>query len=59
MLNERLNLGFREPVQELMSSYLSNKSQRVRIGNQISSWKTIEVGVPQWSVLGPLPLYIK
>ena len=54
LLNVLLDLGFRGPVQELMSSYLSNRSQRVKIGNQLSSWKTFEVGVSLGSVLGPL-----
>ena len=54
LLNVLLDLGFRCPVLELTSSYLSNRIQRVKKGNQLSSWKTIEIGVPQGSVLGAL-----
>lgn len=35
-------------------NYLSNRCQRVRIHNQLSSWSGIGRGVPQGSILGPL-----
>ena len=35
-------------------SYLSNRKQAVKIGQYVSSFKTITCGVPQWSALGPL-----
>ena len=35
-------------------SYLSNSKQAVKIGQCVSSFKTITCGVPQESVLGPL-----
>ena len=38
----------------LMASYLSNRTQRVKIGNVVSSWAEIIKGVPQGSILGPL-----
>ena len=34
--------------------YLSNRKQRVKINETFSSWKDIEFGVPQESILGPL-----
>ena len=37
-----------------MTDYLTNQRQRVRLGDQLSNWKEISVGVPQGSVLGPL-----
>ena len=38
----------------LLSSYLSNRKQRVRVGNFYSSWHDILTGVPQGSIFGPL-----
>ena len=38
----------------LMSDYLSNRKQRVKINESISEWKQIKKGVPQGSILGPL-----
>jgi hypothetical protein len=35
-------------------SFLSNRKQRVVMGNYVSLWKVIGSGVPQGSVLGPL-----
>ena len=39
---------------ELVASYLSERRQRVKIGNSRSQWKYLEKGVPQGSILGPL-----
>ena len=39
---------------ELLSSYLSYRKQRVKIGDIKSDWETLEKGVPQGSILGPL-----
>ena len=39
---------------KLLSNYLSNRKQRVRIGNVYSSWHDILAGVPEGSILGPL-----
>ena len=39
---------------DLMKSYLSNRSQCVRMGNNQSSFQNVNCGVPQGSILGPL-----
>ena len=39
---------------KLIYSYLTDRKQRVKIGNSFSTWKSLSKGVPQGSVLGPL-----
>lgn len=39
---------------ELLMSYLSNRRQRVKVGNARSEWCFMKKGVPQGSILGPL-----
>ena len=46
--------GFSEQALLILSSYLSNRKQRVKINNTFSSWTDLIQGVPQGSVLGPL-----
>ena len=38
----------------ILSSYLSNGKQRVKINNSLSSWTDLIQSIPQGSVLGPL-----
>ena len=46
--------GIRGPMLKLLESYLTNRTQVVRIDNCYSSPSPITVGVPQGSCLGPL-----
>nr|CAI5847843.1 unnamed protein product [Callosobruchus analis] len=46
--------NFSDESVELIKSYLSNRSQVVRIGSMLSSEEQIRVGVPQGSILGPI-----
>ena len=39
---------------QLMNSYLSDRKQRVKLGNIVSQWKNIIKGVPQGPFLDPL-----
>ena len=55
LLLAKLNAyGLSTAVCELMSSYLNQRMQRVKISNCRSSWKILNKGVPQGSILGPL-----
>lgn len=51
----RLELfGVRGKLLSWFQNYLSDRRQRVVLGGKFSKWQTIEAGVPQGSVLGPL-----
>ena len=39
---------------KLLKSYLTNRKQRVKIGNTTSEWKGILKGIPQGSILGQI-----
>ena len=53
LLQELLH-GIRGPAYSMIESYLSNRQQFVPINNSASSPKSINIGVPQRSILGPL-----
>ena len=46
--------GLSENSVKFLASYLTNRFQRVKIGDAYSSWLSLHKGVPQGSVLGPL-----
>ena len=46
--------GLTENATKLMESYLSDRTQQIKIGNVVSSWAEIQKGVPHGSILGPL-----
>ena len=50
--------GFSRSTLKLIHSYLSNRRQRVKINGSFSTWKEINSGMPQGSVLGPLSFNI-
>lgn len=47
-------LHFSSDALSLLESYFSGRSQRVRVGDQLSQQIQIKAGVPQGSILGPL-----
>ena len=47
-------LGIRGNILTLLTSYLTDRKQCVSISNTISNFKTVEFGVPQGTVLGPI-----
>lgn len=60
LLRKLYNFNFSHEVIKWVESYLSNRVQSVRIGNNYSSTLGLSTGVPQGSNLGPLlfSLYI-
>ena len=55
LLIAKLNAyGFKKDSLSVINSYLSNRWQRVKVGNSFSGWTELLLGVPQGSVLGPL-----
>ena len=55
ILLEKLNhYGIRGPVLKWLESYLSNRKQFVSINGSDSETSTLDYGVPQGSILGPL-----
>jgi len=56
ILAERLHsfFGLSGTALSLLSSYLSNRTQSILIGDELSSPVTLTTGVPQGSILGPL-----
>ena len=54
MLQKLYNCGIRGNAHNLMLSYLTNRYQYAKIGNEISDKLLVKYGLPQGSVLGPL-----
>ena len=54
LLRKLSNYGINGLPLRLLSSYLSDRTQAVRIGNILSPFKEINLGLPQGSVLAPL-----
>ena len=46
--------GLSENSLKLLKSYLENRRQRIKIGNNYSEWDTLIKGVPQGSILVPV-----
>jgi hypothetical protein len=54
LLNKLWKAGVRGVANDWFKDYLSERVQCVRIGNTCSSFQTMQYGVPQGSVLGPI-----
>ena len=54
LLSKLYNMGFRGNILNWIDSYLSNRKMIVKYKNICSNTKSVNLGVPQGSVLGPL-----
>ena len=54
LLDKLYNYGIRGSAYNLIKSYISNRNQRVKIGNHFIQYKTVYMGVPEGTILGPL-----
>ncbi len=54
LLNKLQVLGVPPFLLKWISSFLSNRLQRVKVGNSLSEWGTLNGGVPQGTKLGPV-----
>ena len=54
LLSKLTSIGLSKNTVDWFSSYLSNRTQSVIVGNKSSSSETVKSSVPQGSVLGPL-----
>ncbi len=54
LINKLEAFGVSGSLLKWLESYLSNRSQRVVINGKDSNWRSINAGVPQGSILGPL-----
>ena len=54
LLNVLENMGFRGVPHSLLKDYLANRLQCVRVNQELSDTKTVQCGVPQGTVLGPI-----
>jgi len=54
LLSKLKAYGFKDGLIQLLKSYLSDRYNRVKMGNQVSSYRFVNRGCPQGSALGPL-----
>jgi exonuclease III len=54
LLTKLSSYGFNSSALNWLKAYLTNRKQKVRLNSTLSESKTINIGVPQGSILGPI-----
>ena len=54
LLEKLYNYGIRGSAHNLLKRYLSNRQQKVKLNKVSSQLETVDMGVPQGTILGPL-----
>ena len=54
LLNKLFDLDVLPTITTWIRSFLTTRSQRVKISHCVSEWQTLNGGVPQGTVLGPI-----
>ena len=54
LLEKLYNYGIRGSAHNLIKSYLNNRQQKVKLNKISSQLETVDMGVPQGTILGPL-----
>ena len=54
LLGKLKRYGVRNRAFQIIQSYLENRKQCVKVGERVSNYKDVRMGVPQGSILGPI-----
>ena len=54
LLSKMEKYGVRGHALKIFTSYLKDRRHRTKVGENFSTWKVLNIGVPQGSILGPL-----
>ena len=58
VINKFIKLGVRTSLIPWIASFLSNRLQAVRYNGVLSTWETLQAGVPQGTKIGPISFLV-